>query len=326
MPLRLRFLLFYLNYIAKQLDYARLDAPSIRKINQREFDRVAPLIDFPAVVLYKVWDEEVAVRDGAKIPVRIYRPSAATNLPIIVFYHGGGFVTRSIDTHDKACRRIAQKNGAIVVSVGYRLAPEYKFPIPVYDCYDACCWVAEQAERLGADANRLVVMGDSAGGNLATVTCLLARDQSGPAICAQVLIYPTVDGRLLSPTIDQFAKGYLLTKAQMQWFVDHYKRTPEDVYDPLMSPILAEDLSHLPPAFLCTAEYDPLKGEGADYAVKLEAAGNDVFYKDYKKTIHAFLNLPKITVRANEEMHQDICLFLSRRFETLIPKSSTRFE
>lgn len=312
MPLKLRLLLFYLNYIAKQLDYSKIDAPTVRKINQREFDKVDPLIDFPPVPMAKIWDEEIEVRDGAKIPVRIYRPSDQENLPLIVFYHGGGFVTRSIDTHDKACRRIAQHNQAVVVSIGYRLAPEFKFPIPVYDCYDACCWASQEATRLGADSERLIVMGDSAGGNLAAVTCILARDNNGPAIKAQVLIYPTVDGRLISPTIDQFASGYLLTKTQMHWFVNHYRRTAKDAEDPLMSPILTEDLGNLPPAYVSTAEFDPLKGEGVDYVKRLKEAGNTVFYRDYKKTIHAFLNLPKITVKANEDMHRDIVQFLQQ--------------
>lgn len=312
MPLRLRLLLFYLNHIAKQLDYAKLDAPTVRKINQREFEKVDRIIDYSAEPMAQVWDEEVSVRDGAKIPVRIYQPVEDKGLPLIVFYHGGGFVTRSIDTHDKACRRMAKQNRAVVVSVGYRLAPEFKFPIPLYDCYDACCWAAEHGERLGGDINKLVVMGDSAGGNLATVTTILARDQGGPKISAQVLIYPTVDGRLISPTIDQFSDGYLLTKPLMQWFVNHYQRTIEDTLDPLMSPILTENLADLPPAYISTAEYDPLKGEGADYTDRLKEAGNEVFYKEYKGVIHAFLNLPKITVKASREMMQDIQQFLQK--------------
>ncbi|MBX2874316.1 MAG: alpha/beta hydrolase [Saprospiraceae bacterium] len=310
MPLRLRLLLFYLNYIAKQLDYSKLDAPTVRKINQREFEKVDRLIDYPAEPMAKVWDEEIPVREGSQIPVRIYQAVEEKHLPLIVFYHGGGFVTRSIATHDKACRRIAKQNRAVVVSVGYRLAPEFKFPIPVHDCYDACCWAAEQAGRLGADVEKLVVMGDSAGGNLAAVSAILARDNNGPKISAQVLIYPTVDGRLINPTIDQFAEGYLLTKPQMQWFVNHYRRSIEDVEDPLMSPILTANLAGLPPTYISTAEYDPLKGEGADYSTRLKEAGNSVFYKDYKGTIHAFLNLPKITVKASQEMMQDIRQFL----------------
>ena len=311
MPLKLRLLLFYLNYIAKQLDYSKLDAPTVRKINHKEYEKVNSIIDFTALPLLKVWEEEVRVRDGASIAVRIYQATEKKNVPLIVFFHGGGFVTRSIETHDKACRRIAQTNEAVVISVGYRLAPEFKFPIPVYDCYDATVWAAQQASRLGTDPQKLVVMGDSAGGNLATVVSILARDGDGPSIRAQVLIYPTADGRLQHATIDQFAKGYLLTKPMMKWFLQHYQRTAEDVVDPLMSPILTDNLSDLPPAYISTAEYDPLKGEGTDYAASLKAAGNEVFVKDYKGVIHGFLNMAKITTRQTFAMHEDIKQFLS---------------
>lgn len=311
MPLKLRLLLFYLNYIAKQLDYSKLDAPTVRKINHKEYEKVNSIIDFTALPLLKVWEEEVRVRDGASIAVRIYQATEKKNVPLIVFFHGGGFVTRSIETHDKACRRIAQTNEAVVISVGYRLAPEFKFPIPVYDCYDATVWAAQQASRLGTDPQKLVVMGDSAGGNLATVVSILARDGDGPSIRAQVLIYPTADGRLQHATIDQFAKGYLLTKPMMKWFLQHYQRTAEDVVDPLMSPILTDNLSDLPPAYISTAEYDPLKGEGTDYAASLKAAGNEVFVKDYKGVIHGFLNMAKITTKQTFAMHEDIKQFLS---------------
>jgi len=311
MPLKLRLLLFYLNYIAKQLDYSKLDAPTVRKINHKEYEKVNSIIDFTALPLLKIWEEEVRVRDGASIAVRIYQATEKKNVPLIVFFHGGGFVTRSIETHDKACRRIAQTNEAVVISVGYRLAPEFKFPIPVYDCYDATVWAAQQASRLGTDPQKLVVMGDSAGGNLATVVSILARDGDGPSIRAQVLIYPTADGRLQHATIDQFAKGYLLTKPMMKWFLQHYQRTAEDVVDPLMSPILTDNLSDLPPAYISTAEYDPLKGEGTDYAASLKAAGNEVFVKDYKGVIHGFLNMAKITTKQTFAMHEDIKQFLS---------------
>lgn len=311
MPLKLRLLLFYLNYIAKQLDYSKLDAPTVRKINHKEYEKVNSIIDFAALPLFKIWDEEVNVRDGASVTVRIYQATEKKNVPLIVFFHGGGFVTRSIETHDKACRRIAQSNEAVVISVGYRLAPEFKFPIPVYDCYDATVWARQEAGRLGADPEKLVVMGDSAGGNLATVVSILARDGDGPSIRAQVLIYPTADGRLQHATIDQFAKGYLLTKPMMKWFLAHYQRTPEDAVDPLMSPILTADLSDLPSAYISTAEYDPLKGEGTDYAASLKEAGNEVFIKDYKGVVHGFLNLAKITTKQTFAMHEDIKTFLS---------------
>lgn len=311
MPLKLRLLLFYLNHIAKQLDYSKLDAPTVREINHKEYEKVSSIIDFAALPLFKTWDEEVRVRDGANIAVRIYQATEKKNVPLIVFFHGGGFVTRSIETHDKACRRIAQTNEAVVISVGYRLAPEFKFPIPVFDCYDATVWAAQQASRLGTDPQKLVVMGDSAGGNLATVVSILARDGDGPSIRAQVLIYPTADGRLQHATIDQFAKGYLLTKPMMKWFLQHYQRSAEDVVDPLMSPILTDNLGGLPPTYISTAEYDPLKGEGTDYAASLKEAGNEVFVKDYKGVIHGFLNMAKITTKQTFAMHEDIKQFLS---------------
>lgn len=310
MALKLQLLLFYLNNIAKPIDYAKVDAPTLRKINDKEFKKSSRFIDYEPLPMFKLWEEQIKVRDGATIPVRIYQPVNKSALPLIVFFHGGGFVTRSIDTHDKACRRIAQMNEAVVVSIGYRLAPEFKFPIPVYDCYDATCWAATQADRLGGDAQRLVVMGDSAGGNLATVVAIQARKLNGPNISCQVLIYPTTDGRMISSTILTYGKGYLLTKALMEWFVNHYKEKEADKLDPRMSPLLEADLSNLPPTYISTAEFDPLKGEGTAYAQRLKDAGNKVFYKDYKGMIHGFLNLPKITAKQTLQMHKDIQLFL----------------
>lgn len=310
MGFKLRLLLFYLNHIVKPMDYSMIDAPTLRKINEKEYKKASRWIDFEPLPMFKLWEEQIKVRDGATIPVRIYQPVNKSPLPLIVFFHGGGFVTRSIDTHDKACRRIAQMNEAVVVSIGYRLAPEFKFPIPVYDCYDATCWAATQADRLGADPERLVVMGDSAGGNLATVVAIQARKLNGPHISSQVLIYPTTDGRMINSTIHTYGKGYLLTKALMEWFVDHYKAKEADKLDPRMSPLLEADLSNLPPTYLSTAEFDPLKGEGQAYAQRLSEAGNKVVFKEYKGMIHGFLNLPKITTKQTMQMHEDIKLFL----------------
>ncbi|MCB0755107.1 MAG: alpha/beta hydrolase, partial [Flavobacteriales bacterium] len=242
----------------------------------------------------KVENLEIPVRDGSQIPVRIYRPTQEENLKTIVFYHGGGFVLRDIESHDDLCRRIAKKTGALVISVGYRLAPEYKFPIPVYDCYDALLWASSNAAAYGGNPKDLVVMGDSAGGNLATVTSILSRDENGPKIAKQVLIYPAADARLNHPSIDKFKDGYLLTKDMMHWFVDHYAKTPEDKLNPLMSPLLTEDLSNLPSAFVSTSDHDPLKDEGEAYYAKLLAAGNQAIFKEYKNTIHGFANIPRI--------------------------------
>ncbi len=252
------------------------------------------LLEYPPISLFKVFDKTIAGRNG-DIPIRVYQAIDGKNLPIIVYFHGGGFVLRDIDSHDKVCRKIAKDNKAIVISVGYRLAPEHKFPKPLHDCYDATVWAAEHAASLNADSDRIVVMGDSAGGNLASAVCMMSRDLGGPQILHQVLIYPCTDGRLIQPSVDQFGEGYLLTKKMMRWFLDHYMSKPEDVYHPYFSLLLAEDLKNLPPAFVITAEYDPLKDEGRAYAKRLEEAGNKVRYKDYEGMIHAFISMPKVS-------------------------------
>lgn len=277
---------------------------------------VDKIVEYKAVPMHNVEDRTIEMRDGASITVRIYHPSQKKNLPIIVYYHGGGFVLRNLDTHDKACRRLAQYNEAIVVSVGYRLAPEFKFPIPVHDCYDATVWAAEHAKDLGANPDQLIVAGDSAGGNLATVVSTLARDLNGPKIVFQILIYPTTDARLCHKSIDTYGKNYLLTKELMHWFVDQYKSKEEDILNPLMSPFLQADLSNLPPAFIGTAEYDPLKDEGEAYAKRLQEAGNEVFFKEYKGVIHAFFNLGKITKQTftmNEDIQQSLSAALAKQ-------------
>jgi acetyl esterase len=230
---------------------------------------------------------------------------------VIMFFHGGGFVLRDIDSHDKFCRRTARDNKALVISVGYRLAPEYKFPAGVYDAYDATVWAAQYAGDYKGDTSQLVVMGDSAGGNLATVVAMMSRDLNGPEIAYQVLIYPCTDGTLKSPTIDQYAEGYFLTKKIIEWFIDQYKSKEEDLIDPRMSPLFAEDFSNLPPAFIITAEYDLLKGEGKMYADRLKAAGNEVIYKDYGGMIHGFMSMPKLSSRILET-YRDIQQILTK--------------
>ena len=307
MSIRLRLLLWYLNTFKKE-DLSIAPA-LIRKENAKALPQFLKMLDYAPIAMDTIRDEQIPVRDGEKIRLRIYRPSTEDNLPLIVFYHGGGFVTRTIESHDLVCRRIAKENHAVVVSVDYRLAPEYKFPIPHQDCYDATVWIAEHTKELGANDGGLTVMGDSAGGNLATVVSILSRDLGGPKIKNQVLIYPTVDARLNHPSIDKYAKGYFLTKPLMQWFLDHYKNNEEDIHNPLMSPLLTENLSDLPPAFVCTAAFDPLKDEGEAYAQELKEAGNQVVFKEYPNVIHGFINMPKISKECLEA-HRDIRDFL----------------
>lgn len=293
MPLKIRLLLWWLKLTEKTPVY-EMSPTQARKVSDKTFEDAKKLLEYAPIEMSEVSNRTVKARDGFDIPIRIYRPSNKQNLPLIVFYHGGGFVLRNIDSHDAGCRRLARDNQAIVVSVGYRMAPEYKFPIPYQDCYDATVWASEHAAEIGGDASRLVVAGDSAGGNLATVVAQIALEENGPDICYQVLIYPTVDARMNHPSIDKFAEGYLLTKPLMQWFLNHYKSKEEDIYNPRMSPLLYEDLSKMPPTFIGTAEYDPLKDEAVAYAQRLKQAGVEVQYTDYKGLIHAFFNMPKL--------------------------------
>jgi len=309
MSIKLRLLLWYVNTFRK----TDLSVPpaQMRKENAKALARFQKIIDYAPIDLAEIRDEYIPVRDNTKIRIRIYRPSEQLDLPLIVYYHGGGFVLRSIESHDLVCRRIARDNQAVVISVDYRLAPEYKFPVPHQDCYDATSWIAERAGEFGANAEELTVMGDSAGGNLATVVSILARDLGGPNIKRQVLIYPSADARLNHPSIDAYAKGYFLTRPLMQWFVDHYKSSEADILNPLMSPLLTEDLSNLPPAFICTAALDPLKDEGEAYAKRLEEAGNQVSFKEYPNVIHGFFNMPKVS-RESLEAHRDVQGFFKR--------------
>lgn len=309
LPLKLQLVLFYFHRI-QNVDITQLKPSSIRRANANMWPRQKRLAEYPSPEMHKAENLEIRVRDGAQIPVRVYQPSASKNLQTIVFYHGGGFVLRNLDSHDDLCRRIAKKTNALVISVGYRLAPEFKFPIPVHDCYDALLWAAENCTQWNGNANDLNVMGDSAGGNLATVTSILARDNNGPHICKQVLIYPAVDARLGHPSIEQFKDGYLLTKKMMHWFVDHYAQTPQDKLNPLMSPLLTEDLSNLPQAYVITSDHDPLKHEGQRYYERLLAAGNRATFKEYRNTIHAFANMPRITKQA-EVLVDDMAVFLA---------------
>jgi acetyl esterase len=209
------------------------------------------------------------------IPVRIYRPSGAETLPVVMWLHGGGWVIGSLDSHDQLCRLLCDESGAIVVSVEYRLAPEAKFPAAVDDAVAAWTWVNAHAHDLGGDPARVAVGGDSAGGNLAAVVSLVARDEKLARPRLQLLVYPVTDYEFDSPSMIDNAKGYFLEADGMRWFFDHYARTPADFADPRMSPMRAPDLAGLPPAVVITAEFDPLRDQGEAYGKRLQDAGVD---------------------------------------------------
>jgi acetyl esterase len=243
----------------------------------------------PPQPVAKVEDRTVPSPDG-EIPVRVFVPEAAGPLPILVYYHGGGWVTGSIETHENTCRALANLTPCVVVSVEYRLAPEARFPDGLEDCYAATQWVSEHAAELGGDASRLAVGGDSAGGNLAAAVCLLARERGDPSIAYQLLIYPVTDASVETGSYVEMAEGYGLTRDGMQYFLELYLRDESDAANPLLS-VLQADLTGLPPALVITAEYDPLRDEGDAYAKKLKAAGVPVEHVSYPGQIHGFFNV-----------------------------------
>ena len=285
---------------------------SLDKIQQSNQTKLSPLLSWlvlgakPAMV--RIVDKSIPGRHG-DIPIRLYFPSLGEALPLVVFFHGGGWVTGSLETHDVVCRRVANEAGAVVAAVDYRLAPWHRFPVPVEDCYDATCWLVDQADRLSVRNDCVMVMGDSAGGNMATVVCMMARDQQGPTIARQVLVYPAVDGTRSCPSHRRYPDAPLLPEAAMDFFLDCYARHESDLKSPYFSPLLAEDVSQLPPALIQAAEYDPLHDEAAAYAEKLKAAGTEVQYSDYPGMIHAFLNFPRFC-RAARLAFAEIAAFI----------------
>lgn len=226
------------------------------------------------------------------IRLRLYWPPAAGPVPAIAYYHGGGHVIGSLDTHDLIARNLCSGAGALVASVDYRMGPEHRFPAAVEDSFAALEWLHAHAAELGADPSRLGVHGDSAGANLAAVVALMARDAGGPPLRLQSLVYPVADYRCAGASYDQFATGYgILTKAAMLWFRDHYLRSPADAEDWRASPIRAPSLAGVAPAVVVTAECDVLHDEGRDYADALRRAGVAVEYREYPGMIHAFFGM-----------------------------------
>jgi acetyl esterase len=237
-------------------------------------------------------DLRIAGPEGS-IPIRVYTPAGRGPFPGLVYFHGGGWVLCDLDTHDTTCRTLARKAGAVVVAVDYRLAPEHRFPAAVVDSCAATRWVAANAERLGIDPRRIAVGGDSAGGNLAAVISLKFRDEAGPALALQVLVYPVTNlAAFDTPSYQEFAEGYYLTRAEMEWFRGHYLASAGDGLNPDASPLLAPDLRGLPPALVITAECDTLRDEGEAYARRLAEAGVDVTCTRYAGMVHPFFSLP----------------------------------
>jgi acetyl esterase/lipase len=237
------------------------------------------------------------------IPARIYTPmklrQANALAPCLVFFHGGGWVIGDLDTHDVACRKLADEGQLIVISVDYRLAPEHKFPSAVEDAIAATAWVASCAKELGIDASRLLVGGDSAGGNLAAVVAIAARDGNGPAIAGQVLIYPSTDIAMTHPSHSEPETSILLTHSVIKWFCNHYLNSAADIHDWRASPSRASTLIGLPPAYVLTAGADPLRDEGDEYARRLMQAGVAVTYRTFPGQFHGFFTMGRLLQQAN---------------------------
>jgi len=241
---------------------------------------------------------------AGEIPVRIYTPSGQPPFPALVYYHGGGWVVGNLDMVDTVCRALANRAGSVVVSVDYRLAPEHKFPASAEDAYAAAHWVATNASTIGVDPGRIAVGGDSAGGNLAAVVSLIARDRGSPSLAYQVLVYPVTDYAFDTPSYQANGKDYFLTTEMMEWFWNHYLRTPEDGNNPYASPLRATNLAGLPPALVITAEYDPLRDEGERYAQRLREAGVPVRQTRYDGMVHGFFTMPGTFDKAKQAVDE----------------------
>jgi acetyl esterase/lipase len=253
------------------------------------FRRLAQSVDIKGVPIGKVEDGKLPGPGGA-LTYRIYRPQhpAARPLPALVFFHGGGGVFGDIETHDGLCRVLSGESGCAVISLGYRQAPEHKFPAAVEDSYAATEWVVRHAATLGLDAQRIAVGGDSAGGGLAAVVCQTAAANHGPRLALQVLFCPVMDMRADTPSRRAFAQGYFLNQATIDWMLRHYCGADVDPDDPRLSPLRATKFSHLPPTHIHTAEFDPLRDEGEAYAGLLQQAGVATRYTCHAGMIHHF--------------------------------------
>lgn len=265
-------------------------------------------VEVPPVA--KVENRQIPVHEG-EITVRIYTPEGEGPFPLFVYYHGGGWVLGNLETSDAGCRLLAENTKRVVVSVDYRLAPEFKYPVPVEDSYAALCWVHDHADELNAIADDIVVGGDSAGGNLATIMTILTEENDGPAISAQALIYPVTNLDFTTASYEKFADGFGLDKDLMIWFGEYYVNSEEDYKNVDVSPLLCEDVSALPPAIIVAAENDVLLDEGAQYRDKLKDAGVKVEYTVLPGSIHGYFSNMAVFADETKETVNAIAQFLN---------------
>tara|TARA_B100000700_G_scaffold320947_1_gene419207 strand:+ start:382 stop:1341 length:960 start_codon:yes stop_codon:yes gene_type:complete len=301
------------------LDLRRSDLVDIEEVTpdqlRTSYEEIAGMVMGTPAAMDSVEDLVVRGGEDQDLPIRIYRPPGFVDGgPVIVYFHGGGWVIGSVDTHDEPCRAIAEATSAVVVSVDYRLAPEHPFPAAIDDGFAAVCWVARHAEDLGVDAGRLVVAGDSAGGNLSAVVSIVARDRGGPAIAFQYLIYPATDfdyetGRWSS--LEENAEGYFLQLDTMRWFRNHLAGGADLLDNPLAAPIRAADHSGLPPAHVLVAGFDPLRDEGLGYAEVLRGSGVSATAVLHADQVHGYWQFAPIVQSSGAARAADLQEFRS---------------
>ncbi|MBC2162556.1 alpha/beta hydrolase [Listeria booriae] len=298
-------------------DYVKKTAPLSDVDSRYKYIRLAQKA-LPAAKEIEVGEVEDKKIDGpgGKIGLRIYTPEADGPYPLMVYFHGGGFVTGSVQTTDAIARKLVKTTGYRVISVDYRLAPENPFPAAIEDAYATLVWISKHLTSLRAKSGEIVVAGDSAGGNIAAVVSQIAMSKGAPNVTKQILLYPPVDifsrdASVLYPSMDEFAEGYVLTKESLDKYFKLYLSGANDrKYDPLVAPIRSKDVSKLPAAFIATAEYDPLRDQGEAYAKKLKDAGVPVYAKRFEKVPHDFMSTPSV---ATDETFELISEFLQEK-------------
>ncbi|MEG0472786.1 MAG: alpha/beta hydrolase [Solibacillus sp.] len=243
---------------------------------------------FQLAPLAKIEDRSISVRDGAQIAIRIYTPVGEGPFPVIVYFHGGGWVLNDLNTCHESCSHLAHVTKQIVVSVAYRLAPEHKFPVPVHDAWDSVLWTKAHAEQFNGISSQISVAGDSAGGNLAIAVCQLAKEQGDLPITAQILLYPVTDLSYDSNSYTLFEKGFGLDKDVMQWFGHYYINAQSDTKNPLVAPLQMQDFSSLPSALIIVAENDVLRDEAVQYGEKLRESGTKTEIVTMEGVVHSF--------------------------------------
>lgn len=297
---------------------ARAGRPPLHTLSPAQarlaYELGAGVLEVPRADLPRIEDLRIPGRDGAQLPARLYAPGTAPALPVLLYLHGGGFTIGSVDTHDVLCRELARLAGCMVVSLDYRLAPEHPFPSASNDAWDALAWLAANAARLGADPARLAVGGDSAGGTLAAVNAILARD-AGLPLALQLLIYPGTTAHQDTPSHTEFAHGPVLDRAAIGWFFDQYIPSRAEREDWRFAPLLAPDVDGVAPAWIGLAECDPLVDEGVAYGDKLRAAGVAVDLEIYRGVTHEFIKMGRAIPEARQA-HRDAARALRAAFLT----------